>query len=96
MQSTVSQNTSLQGRDQTYVMPAAVGPRRSRWCRPTRPTFATPTTETFADLDQRAFRANLFVVVGTVLFVLAALLAVLALVRALLALPEAGGRHERD
>jgi hypothetical protein len=39
------------------------------------------SAETFSDLDQRAFRANLFVVIGGVLLVLAGLLALLALVR---------------
>ena len=40
-----------------------------RWCRPTPPTSATRSAETFSDIDQRAFRANLFTVIGGVLFV---------------------------
>jgi len=45
-----------------------------------------------ANLDQRAFRANLFVVVGSVLFVLGrALLALAGPGPAVLALREAGG-----
>jgi len=39
------------------------------------------SAETFGDIDQRAFRANLFTVIGGVLFVVAALLGLLALVR---------------
>ena len=61
-----------------------------RSCRPTPPTFATRTAETFADVDQRAFRANLLIVIGGVLFALAGLMALLALVRLAPALPEAG------
>jgi hypothetical protein len=41
----------------------------------------TSSAETFSDIDQRAFRANLFTVVGSVLFVLAGLMTLLALVR---------------
>jgi hypothetical protein len=82
VQSKVSQNTSLQGRDQTYVMPAA-----SVRVLSLVPADATDirdsATETFTDLDARAFRANLFVIVGTVMFVLAGLLAILVLVRLL-------------
>ncbi len=80
VQSKVSQNTSLQGRDQAYMMPAA-----SVRVLSLVPSDATDirdsTTETFSDLDQRALRANLFVVIGTVLFVLAGLLALLVLMR---------------
>ena len=82
VQSKVGQKTSLQGRDQTYVMPA-----QSVRVLSLVPADATDirdaSTDTFADLDQRAFRSNLFVVIGSVLFVLAALLAVLVLVRIL-------------
>jgi hypothetical protein len=82
VQSKVSQKTSLQGRDQTYVMPAT-----SVRILSLVPADATDIrdsgTETFTDLDQRALRANLFVVIGTVLFVLAGLLAILVIVRLL-------------
>src|SRR4029077_3845844 len=37
--------------------------------------------ETFGDIDQRAFRANLFTVIGTTLLVVAGLLAILGVVR---------------
>jgi hypothetical protein len=80
VQSKVSQNTSLQGRDQAYMIPAAAV--RVLSLVPSDATdIRDSTTETFSDLDQRALRANLFVVIGTVLFVLAGLLALLVLVR---------------
>ena len=41
----------------------------------------TASGETFGDLDERAFRANLLTIIGSVLFVLAGLFALLALVR---------------
>jgi hypothetical protein len=82
VQSKVGQKTSLQGRDQTYLMPA-----QSVRVLSLVPADATDirdaATDTFTDLDQRAFRANLFVVIGTVMFVLAGLLAVLVIVRIL-------------
>jgi len=82
VQSKVGQKTSLQGRDQTYLMPA-----QSVRVLSLVPADATDirdaATDTFVDLDQRAFRANLFIVIGTVLFVLAGLLAVLVVVRIL-------------
>jgi hypothetical protein len=80
VQSRVGQKTSLQGRDQTYVLPAqsvrvlSLVPGDAADIRDT-------STETFSDLDQRAFRANVFVVTGGVLFVLAGLMALLVLVR---------------
>lgn len=82
VQSRVGQKTSLQGRDQTYVLPAqsvrvlSLVPSDASDIRDTG-------TETFSDLDQRTLRANLFVVVGGVLFVLAGLLALLGVVRLL-------------
>ena len=81
VQSKVGQKTSLQGRDQTYVLPAqsmrvlALVPADAADIRDTAPG------ETFSDIDQRAFRANLFTVIGGVLFVLAGLMAILGLVR---------------
>src|SRR5438445_1936823 len=80
VQSKVGQNTSLQGRDQSYVLPAqsvrvlSLVPSDASDIRDT-------SAETFSDLDQRAFRANLLVVIGGVLLVVAGLLALLALVR---------------
>jgi hypothetical protein len=81
VQSKVGQKTSLQGRDQTYMMPA-----QSMKVLSLVPTDAsdirdTSSAETFSDIDQRAFRANLFTVTGSVLFVLAGLMTLLALVR---------------
>jgi hypothetical protein len=80
VQSTVGQKTAIQGRDQTYLLPAqsikvlSLVPADAADIRDT-------SAETFTDIDARAFRANLFSVVGTVLFVVAALLTLLAIVR---------------
>ena len=77
----------IQGRDQTYVLP----PQSVRVLSlvPADATDIRDTAgETFADLDQRAFRANLLTIIGGVLFALAGLMALLALVRLVRALPE--------
>ncbi len=80
VQSKVGQKTAIQGRDQTYLMPSqsirvmSLVPADASDIRDT-------SVETFGDIDQRAFRANLFTVVGAVLFVVAGLLALLAVVR---------------
>ncbi|MBZ5556344.1 MAG: hypothetical protein LAO77_03610 [Acidobacteriia bacterium] len=80
VQSHVGDKTSIEGRDQTYLLPAT-----SIRVLSLVPGDATDirdaSMETFADIDQRAFRSNLFTVVGGVLFALAGLLAILALVR---------------
>jgi hypothetical protein len=80
VQSHVADKTSIEGRDQTYLLPA-----QSVRVLSLVPGDATDirdaSAETFADIDQRAFRSNLFTVVGGVLFSLAGLLALLALVR---------------
>src|SRR3954453_20827188 len=81
VQSRVGQKTSLQGRDQTYVMPAQSMRVLSLVPADASDIRDTSASETFGDIDQRAFRANLFTVVGSVLFVLAGLLALLGLVR---------------
>ena len=81
VQSKVGQKTSLQGRDQTYVMPAQSMRVLSLVPADAADIRDTSASDTFGDLDQRAFRANLFTVIGSVLFVLAALMAVLGLVR---------------
>jgi hypothetical protein len=71
---------ALQGRDQTYVLPPQAV--RVMSLVPADATDIRDTAgETFSDLDQRAFRANLLIIVGSVLFVLAGLMALLALVR---------------
>jgi hypothetical protein len=73
-------SAALQGRDQTYLLP----PQAVR-VMSLVPADATDIrdnpSETFGDLDQRAFRANLFTIIGSVLFVLAGLMALLAVVR---------------
>jgi hypothetical protein len=80
VQSRVGQNAAIQGREQSYVLPAQSIRILSLVPGDAADIRDTPA-ETFADLDQRAFRANLFKIVGGVLFVLAGLLALLALVR---------------
>src|SRR5471030_325141 len=81
VQSKVGQKTSLQGRDQTYVLPAQSVRVLSLVPTDTSDIRDTSSGETFSDIDQRAFRANLFTVIGGVLFVLAGLMAILGLVR---------------
>ena len=82
VQSRVGQKTSLQGRDQAYILPPqsmrvmSLVPSDAADIRDT-------SAETFSDIDARAFRANLYTIVGGVMFVLAGLLALLALVRVL-------------
>jgi hypothetical protein len=80
VQSAVGQNTSLRGRDHAYLMPPL--PLRVLSLVPADASdIRDSSSDTFADLDQRFSRANLFLVGGGVLFALAALLAILALVR---------------
>ncbi len=81
VQSKVGQNTSLQGRDQTYVLPAQSMRVLSLVPSDASDIRDTSSSDTFAEIDQRAFRANLFTVMGSVLFVLAGLLALLGLAR---------------
>ena len=68
VQSKVGQKTSLQGRDQTYMLPAQ-SIRVLSLVPADAADIRDASAETFADLDQRAFRANLFIVIGGVLFV---------------------------
>jgi hypothetical protein len=80
VQSAVGQNASLQGRDHAYLMPPL--PLRVLSLVPADASdIRDSSSDTFADLDQRLGRANLFLVGGGVLFALAALLTILALVR---------------
>jgi hypothetical protein len=81
VQSKVGQKTSLQGRDQTYVMPAQSMRVLSLVPSDASDIRDTSASDTFGDIDQRAFRANLFTIIGSVLFVLAALMTILGLVR---------------
>ena len=95
VQSKVGQKTSLEGRDQTYMLPAQSMRVLSLVPSDASDIRDTSSAETFSDIDQRAFRANLFTVIGSVLFVLAGLMTLLALVRLLPAVPQAGGRAAR-
>src|SRR3954447_25751599 len=81
VQSKVGQKTSLQGRDQTYMMPAQSMRVLSLVPSDATDIRDTSSSDTFSDIDQRAFRANLFTIVGSVMFVLAGLMALLGLVR---------------
>jgi hypothetical protein len=80
VQSQTSQRSAIQGRDQSYLLPAqsmrvmSLVPNDASDIRDT-------TTETFTDVDQRSFRANLLIVIGGVLFALAGLMALVAVVR---------------
>ncbi len=80
VQSKVGDKTSIQGRDQSYVLPAQ-SVRVLSLVPADAGDIRDASAETFADLDQRAFRANLLIVIGGVLFALAGLLALLGLVR---------------
>ena len=81
VQTKVGQKTSLQGRDQTYVMPAQSMRILSLVPSDAADIRDTSASDTFSDIDQRAFRANLLTVIGSVFFVLAALMALVGLVR---------------
>src|SRR5204863_2870921 len=71
---------TIEGRDQTCLMPPM--PLRVLSLVPAEASdIRDAGTESFGDLDQRAFRANLLTVIGGVLFVVAGLLALLAVVR---------------
>jgi hypothetical protein len=82
IQSSVGQKTSLQGRDQSYILPPLSIRVLSLVPADATDIRDTPS-ETFNDLDQRGFRANLLSVIGGVLLAVAALLTLLALVRLL-------------
>jgi len=82
LQTSVGQKTALQGRDQSYILPPLS--LRVLSLVPADATDIRDTpSETFGDIDQRGFRANLLTVIGGVLFAVAALLGLLALVRLL-------------
>ncbi|HZR25723.1 MAG TPA: hypothetical protein VFA59_19145 [Vicinamibacterales bacterium] len=80
VQSKTGQGTSIEGRDQVYVLPA-VAMRVLSLVPSDANDIRDAGTETFADIDQRAFRANLLTVTGGILFALAALLGLMAIVR---------------
>jgi hypothetical protein len=82
IQSSVGQKTALQGRDQSYILPPLSLRVLSLVPADATDIRDTPSV-TFNDIDQRGFRANLFTVIGGVLFAVAGLLALLALVRLL-------------
>lgn len=80
VQSKTGQGTSIEGRDQTYVLPA-LSLRVLSLVPSDANDIRDAGAETFTEIDQRGFRANLLSVVGGILFALAGLLAILALVR---------------
>lgn len=71
---------AIAGRDQTYLLPP-LSLRLLSLVPADASDIRDASAETFADVDRRTFRANLLVVVGGVLFALAALVALLTLVR---------------
>jgi len=80
VRSSVGQKTAIQGRDQTYVLPA-LSVRVLSLVPADATDIRDASTETFGDIDARASRAKLFVIIGGILFTIAALLVLLALVR---------------
>src|SRR5436190_16614192 len=73
VQSQTSQRSAIQGRDQSYLLPAQ-SMRVMSMVPADASDIRDTTTETFADVDQRSFRASLLIVIGGVLFALAALM----------------------
>ena len=82
VQSKVGQKTAVEGRDQSYILPP-MSVRLVSLVPADAADIRDASSDTFGAIDQRAFRANILVVVGGVLFALAALVAMLALVRAI-------------
>src|SRR5262245_29318987 len=80
IQSRVAQRTSVEGRDQTYLLPP-LAMRILSLVPADASDIRDAASETFADVDRKSFRASLFIVVGGVLFALAGLVAILTLVR---------------
>jgi hypothetical protein len=80
VQSRVSQKTAMEGRDQTYLLPP-LSIRILSLVPADAADIRDASAETFVDVDRRAFRANLLMVIGGVLFALAGLVAILTLVR---------------
>ena len=93
VQSKVGQKTSLQGRDQTYVLPAQSIRVLSLVPADATDIRDTSASDTFGDIDQRAFRANLFTVSAACCSSLAGLMALLGAGAAVPALSQAGGRQ---
>jgi hypothetical protein len=75
-----STEEAIAGRDQTYVLPP-MSIRLLSLVPADASDIRDASSETFADLDQRTFRANLFTVVGGVLFALAGLVGLLTVIR---------------
>jgi hypothetical protein len=75
-----NRDESIAGRDQTYILPP-LSLRLLSLVPADASDIRDTSSETFGDVDRRAFRANLMVVVGGVLFALAALVAALTIVR---------------
>ena len=71
---------SIAGRDQTYILPP-VSLRLLSLVPADASDIRDAGTETFGDVDRRTFRASLLIVIGGVLFALAALVAILTIVR---------------
>ena len=80
VQSRVAQGSVLQGRDLTYLLPPHTM-RVLSLVPADASDIRDASSDTFTDLDARAFRANLLAVLGRVLLSLAGLAALLAVAR---------------
>ncbi len=80
VQSRVGQNAAIQGREQSYVLPAQ-SIRILSLVPGDAADIRDAPAETFTGLDRRTFRANLLQSIGGALFAISALLVLLALVR---------------
>jgi hypothetical protein len=80
VRSDVGQKAAIQGRDQSYVLPAQ-SIRLLSLVPADAADIRDASAETFADVEARTARARLFSVIGMVLFAVAGLLFLLALVR---------------
>ena len=80
MQSQVARAAAIQGRDQSYVLPP-FSVRMLSMVPADAADIRDGTVETFTDIDERAFRASVLIVVGGILFGLAGLMTLLEVVR---------------
>lgn len=80
LQTKVDQAASLEGRDQTYILPDTSVRILSLVPKDATDIRDAPS-ETFGDIDSRVFRANVLLVSSGVLFAFGALMLVLGLVR---------------
>jgi hypothetical protein len=80
VRSDMGQKAAIQGRDQSYVLPAQ-SIRILSLVPGDAADIRDASADTFADVDSRGARARLLITIGIVLFAVAGLMALLALVR---------------